>query len=74
MGNAKEVLLLKSSGSDGRPTLNSRAQRKVNDNVLYHSPPGLASQHRVLGAFVRDAALSCKWSDDIRKHLPTLRY
>ena len=30
------------------------------DYVLYHSPPGLASQQHVLGAFVRDAALSCK--------------
>jgi hypothetical protein len=29
-------------------------------NVLYHSPPGLASQQHVLEAFVRDAALSCK--------------
>jgi hypothetical protein len=34
--------------------------RAINDNVLYHSPPGLASQQHVLGAFVRDAALSCK--------------
>ena len=33
--------------------------REVGDSVLYHSPPGLASQRHVLGAFVRDA-LSCK--------------
>jgi hypothetical protein len=33
--------------------------RDVDVNVLYHSPPGLASQQHVLGAFVRDA-LSCK--------------
>src|SRR5258705_8984240 len=34
--------------------------RDVGDSVLYHSLPALASQQHVLGAFVRDAALSCE--------------
>ena len=34
--------------------------REVGDSVLYHSLFGLASPQQVLGAFVRDAGLSCK--------------
>jgi hypothetical protein len=33
----------------------------VNDNVLYHSLLGLASQQQVCGRFVRNGDYSLKW-------------
>src|SRR5271157_5323004 len=45
-----------------------------NDNVLYHSPIGLASLQQMLGAGVLGTWFSCKLSEQIRKHLPTSHY